>query len=385
MEFLLDNENKLKYAMSKIHEESYLLDENVMIFGYTYGKDDSTHLVYLQKNGALNYVLFKDGKINESLIGNFDTRSNSYNQIEILMIKDRINIFYSYSNVINANIYTIHHVIINGKDQEKYNIIRYVSKKKEKSFSVSNDSSGNIHLLYNTVSESFSHIYYTYFNPYKNQWLNSPTKLSSSDTISKNPTIMVDSKENIHCIFWDLKNESYSLRIKRMAQVGKDVYKWLDIKTPRVIEDSPMISISEKNHIIYIETDNFILLSEDYGLTYVEDSLFEENNPAQNNINSLENDLSKDDDLNNNLEKDLNDDDNIESALNELRESYQEIKEFNNENRLMLENLLLNEEDIRLKLNTLLEELALINSSINSLEEATRNPKSGLKKFFSLI
>lgn len=385
MEFLLDNENKLKYAMSKIHEESYLLDENVMIFGYTYGKDDSTHLVYLQKNGTLNYVLFKDGKINESLIGNFDTRYNSYNQIEILMIKDRINIFYSYSNVINANIYTIHHVIINGKDQEKYNIIRYVSKKKEKSFSVSNDSSGNIHLLYNTVSESFSHIYYTYFNPYKNQWLNSPTKLSSLDAISKNQTIMVDSKENIHCIFWDLKNESYSLRIKRMAQVGKDVYKWLDIKTPRVIEDSPMISISEKNHIIYIETDNFILLSEDYGLTYVEGSLFEENNPAQNNINSLENDLSKDDDLNNNLEKDLNDDDNIESALKELRESYEEIKEFNNENRLMLENLLLNEEDIRLKLNTLLEELALINSSINSLEEATRNPKSGLKKFFSLI
>lgn len=160
MEFLLDNENKLKYAMSKIHEESYLLDENVMIFGYTYGKDDSTHLVYLQKNGALNYVLFKDGKINESLIGNFDTRSNSYNQIEILMIKDRINIFYSYSNVINANIYTIHHVIINGKDQEKYNIIRYVSKKK-KNHSQSQMTQVEIYIFYIILCRSLSPIFIT--------------------------------------------------------------------------------------------------------------------------------------------------------------------------------------------------------------------------------
>lgn len=383
MEFLLDNENKLKYAKSEISGETYLLDENVIIFGYTYGRDNSTHLVYLQKTGSLNYLLFKDGKITESLIGNFDTRSNSYNQIEILMIKNRINIFYSYSNVINANIYTIHHVIINDKDQAKYNIIRYVSKKKERSFSVSNDSSGKIHLLYNTISETFSHIYYTYFNPYKNQWLNSPTKLSSLDAISKNPTIFVDSKENIHSSYWDFKDGSYYLRIKRMAQAGKDMYKWQDIKLPRIVEDSPSLEIKENNELIYIESDNSLLVSEDYGLTYSEKIPIEKNDLAYNTINSLDKNLLVEENLTNSDTDIILDEDELRASLDELKESYQEIKEFDNENRIILEQIILNEEDIRLKLNTLLEELATINSSINSLEKALKDSKSGLRKFFS--
>lgn len=383
MEFLLDNENKLKYAKSGINGETYLLDENVIIFGYTYGRDNSTHLVYLQKTGSLNYLLFKDGKITESLIGNFDTRSNSYNQIEILMIKNRINIFYSYSNVINANIYTIHHVIINDKDQAKYNIIRYVSKKKERSFSVSNDSSGKIHLLYNTISETFSHIYYTYFNPYKNQWLNSPTKLSSLDAISKNPTIFVDSKENIHSSYWDFKDGSYYLRIKRMAQAGKDMYKWQDIKLPRIVEDSPSLEIKENNELIYIESDNSLLVSEDYGLTYSEKIPIEKNDLAYNTINSLDKNLLVEENLTNSDTDIILDEDELRASLDELKESYQEIKEFDNENRIILEQIILNEEDIRLKLNTLLEELATINSSINSLEKALKDSKSGLRKFFS--
>lgn len=383
MEFLLDNENKLKYAKSEISGETYLLDENVIIFGYTYGRDNSTHLVYLQKTGSLNYLLFKDGKITESLIGNFDTRSNSYNQIEILMIKNRINIFYSYSNVINANIYTIHHVIINDKDQAKYNIIRYVSKKKERSFSVSNDSSGKIHLLYNTISETFSHIYYTYFNPYKNQWLNSPTKLSSLDAISKNPTIFVDSKENIHSSYWDFKDGSYYLRIKRMAQAGKDMYKWQDIKLPRIVEDSPSLEIKENNELIYIESDNSLLVSEDYGLTYSEKIPIEKNDLAYNTINSLDKNLLVEENLTNSDTYNILDEDELRASLDELKESYQEIKEFDNENRIILQQIILNEEDIRLKLNTLLEELATINSSINSLEKALKDSKSGLRKFFS--
>lgn len=383
MEFLLDNENKLKYAKSGINGETYLLDENVIIFGYTYGRDNSTHLVYLQKTGSLNYLLFKDGKITESLIGNFDTRSNSYNQIEILMIKNRINIFYSYSNVINANIYTIHHVIINDKDQAKYNIIRYVSKKKERSFSVSNDSSGKIHLLYNTISETFSHIYYTYFNPYKNQWLNSPTKLSSLDAISKNPTIFVDSKENIHSSYWDFKDGSYYLRIKRMAQAGKDMYKWQDIKLPRIVEDSPSLEIKENNELIYIESDNSLLVSEDYGLTYSEKIPIEKNDLAYNTINSLDKNLLVEENLTNSDTDIILDEDELRASLDKLKESYQEIKEFDNENRIILEQIILNEEDIRLKLNTLLEELATINSSINSLEKALKDSKSGLRKFFS--
>ena len=80
MDFLLDREKNLKYYKGQDFDKGSLLDENVLVYGVTEDRDSSIHLVYLQENGSLNYIIFKDDKMIESLIGNFDTRSNSYNQ-----------------------------------------------------------------------------------------------------------------------------------------------------------------------------------------------------------------------------------------------------------------------------------------------------------------
>lgn len=173
-----------------------------------------------------------------------------------------------------------------------------------------------------------------------------------------------------------------------MAQGGKDMYKWYDIKTPRIVEDSPRLDIKENNDLIYIESDNFLLVSEDYGLIYkeeipIEEATIEKNDFADNTIRLLDINLLEDEDSSNTDTDNILNEDDSQASLNELRESYQEIKEFNNENRIMLEHLILNQEDIALKLNTIFEELVIINSSINNLEEALKNSKSGLKKFFS--
>lgn len=374
MEFIVDNENNLKYKKSN---SVIILGDNVSIFGFTIDKDSSIHLVYLQKNGALNYIIFKDDKIIESIIGNFDTRSNTYNQIEILIVNNQINLFYSYSNIINANIYTIHHVVINDKNQEKFNVIRYVSKKKERSFSVSNDSIGNIHLLYNTVSENFSYIYYTYFNPYKNQWLNSPTKLSSIENYNEYPTIYVDSKDNIHCIYWEHKDNSYYLRIKRMTQGGRDMYKWNSIQIPKIIEDIAKLEIHEMNNLLTINTDNIELVSRDYGMTYTEGLFIEKSDIKVTRKDEFVEDKSI-------VEIDNSEDkEDLEPLILELKVSYDELKEIDNENRTILEQLILNEDDIKLKLNSILDELASINSRVNGLEEAIKNSKSGFRSFFS--
>ncbi|TJX13354.1 hypothetical protein E9840_09960 [Tissierella creatinini] len=374
MEFIVDNENNLKY---KKLNSVIILDENVSISGFTIDKDSSIHLVYLQKNGALNYIIFKDDKMIKSIIGNFDTKSNTYNQIEILIVNNQINLFYSYSNIINANIYTIHHIVINDKNQEKFNVIRYVSKKKERSFSVSSDSIGNIHLLYNTVSENFSYIYYTYFNPYKNQWLNSPSKLSSIESYNEYPTMYVDSKDNIHCIYWEYKNNTYYLRIKRMTQGGRDMYKWNNIQIPKVIEDIPKLEIHEINNLLTINTDNIKLVSMDYGMTYSEDLSIEKLDIKVRRKNECEEDESIVE--TNNSEDKVN----LEPLIHELKVSYDELKEINNENKTILEQLILNEDDIKLKLHGILDELASINSRVNGLEEAIKNSKSGFRSFFS--
>lgn len=391
MKFSLDSSGNLKYNKSNSNDEQFLLDENVLIYGKTKDNESSIHLVYLQKNGALNYVLFKDGKIHESLIGNFDTRSNSYNQIEVLWIKNRLNIFYSYSNIINANIYTLHHVIIDEKSQEKYNIIRFASKKREKSFTVSNDTNGIIHLLYNTVSENFSYIYYTYFNPYKGQWLNSPTKLSSSDHFSLYPTILVDSKDNIHSTFWELKDSRYSLKIYRMSQLGKEMYKWFEVQIPPTIEDNLQTRIYEEASNIVIKTNSSKLISKDYGLNYLADNIsfegeqslkgdiiLEQYNPPLGKIEELANaytNLLKENSL-------LLDDDQTPLMKSDLELYLDEFKESNNENKLILQQILLNQSEIKHQLQDVMHDLTLLNTSIDTLENVLKNSKSSFRKWF---
>ncbi len=382
MEFLLDKEYNLKYKKS---QSEILLDKNVSVYGFTYDKDYSTHLVYLQKNGVLKYVLFKDDKQNESVIGNFDTRSNSYNQLEILIINNRINIFYSYSNIINANIYTIHHVVINNKEQERFNIIRYVSKNKNHSFSVSSDSNGNIHLLYNTVSESFSYIYYTYFNPYKKQWYNNPTKISSTENHTEYPLIYVDTRNNIHSIYWELKDNGYSMSIKRMAQGGKDIYKWSSIQIPMIVENTPKSYIYEKNNLIIVDTENKRLVSDNYGATYTEEiktiERFEESDQYELPNDEIIVEMLEDKELNVEIIKAETEND-LEPLILELKSYCHELKELNNENRMILEQLLSNGDDLKFRLNSITEELASINSRINGLEEALKNSKSWFNKLF---
>lgn len=288
MKFLLDDKDCLKYTKNDnfIETESYLIDENVLIFNsYSLGK--STHLVYLQRDGNLNYILFKDGKLLESKIAQFDTKSNKYKQIYILIIKSKINIFYSFTNIINSNICTLHHVVIDSGKQNKHTIMKYVTNNRKNSFVVDYDSSGNIHLLYNTESDNYSFIFYTYFNPYKNQWLINPVKISTEDANGQYPMIIVDSNDYIHSAWWEKSSNGYNLKYKRMSSQGKDKYKWQDISLPDINQRVPKSNLYEKEGLLYCTCESETLVSIDNGYKWVR-----EETPQDYNQDIIENENS---------------------------------------------------------------------------------------------
>lgn len=245
--------------------------EDVNLFGFTIEKE-KIHLVYLLKNGDLIYSIFSNGNWTKALIGKFDIKSNRYNQLEVLYINDRLNIFYAYSNYINSNIFTLHHVIYKDNIEARYNIIRYISKKSATSFTVDYDSNGNIHLMYSTIINDLSYIYYTNFNPYKSSWLNNSIKLSQDEKNNENPFIMVDSLNNIHAISWEKSSNNYILKYFRRSSSGKDIYKWIDMNSLKITSPIPSgILIDDVNSIKLIYGDEFnynIVNSDDYGLSW---------------------------------------------------------------------------------------------------------------------
>lgn len=363
MKFLLELDGRLKYTKSTEHDaEQFLIDENVLLYDHTVDKIGLYHLIYLQRNGNLNYVLFIDGRMKESKLSKFDTRSNSYNQVAILIIKERINIFYSYTNVINANINTLHHIVMNANGQEKYNIIKFVSRKKGNSFAVGSDMSGNIHLYYNTVSDSFSYIFYTYFNPFKNQWLTSPIKLSTSEKHCEFPLIFVDSNDNIHGAWWEKVSNGYTLKVRKMSSQGKEMFKWNEVIIPPVIQDFPDGKIYENNNMIIIECKTITLVSKDNGITYINEEIVQ-----------------------NECVEDLSDDtiDDFNTPLAIEGPNFLDILDKIDDNRVIIEQILLDQSETKISLNNLIEQYQKINQKISDLEEALKSSKSGLKKFFS--
>ncbi|WFA09653.1 hypothetical protein [Tissierella sp. Yu-01] len=363
MKFLLDPEGILRYINSS--ENSEILGNNVSIYDYAIDLDNSIHLVYLQNSGILNYKIKNGEKTTEAMIGKFDTKSNLYNQISILIIKGKINLIYSFTNVVNSNIVTLHHVVISNNTQDRYNIIRYVSKKDYLSYVVDNDSNGNIHLFYNTVTDNFSYIYYTYFNPYKNQWLNNPIKLSSAENHCEYPSILVDHKDIIHGIWWERRTNGYILKYKRMSTFGSDMYKWLDINIPTVIQNVPYSKIYNKNGNIYIECSERLLISYDSGIHWTKEVKENDSNiPLNaNNHSNLES---------YNTQNNENTDDIIEN-------NYAPIEFHNNK----IEQILFNQEEIILLLKNVLDEQHLLESRISKIEELIKSQRGGFKKLFS--
>lgn len=367
MKILLEPEGILKYIDDS--ENTEILSNKVTIYDYAIDTDNSTHIVYLQNNGILNYKIKNDEKVTEAMIGKFDIKSNLYNQISILIINGKINLIYSFTNYVNSNIVTLHHVVISNNTQDRHNIIRYVSKKGYLSYVVDNDSNGNIHLFYNTVTDNFSYIYYTYFNPYKNQWLNSPVRLSSSENHCERPSILVDQKDIIHGIWWERRTTGYILKYKKMSPFGPEMYKWIDVNIPTVIQNEPYSKVYESNDNLCIECSEQILISYDSGIHWSKEVKENDSNIPLNTAN------------NSNIESS-----NIYKNGNtfDIDENNNVSNEFTNDNNNnKLEQILFNQEEIILLLKNVLDEQHLLESRISKLEEIIKSQRGGLKKLFS--
>lgn len=349
----------LRYKFSSIEDilKDILEKEDVYIFGYTTEKD-IIHLVYLLKNGDLNYATLINGNLTKAQIGKFDVKSNFYNQIEVLYINGKLNIFYAYSNYINSNIFTLHHVVYKDAIESRYNIITYISKKSKTSFSVDFDSIGNIHLLYNTIVNNLSFVYYTYYSPHKDSWLRDPVKMSQEDKFNDNPYILVDTMDNVHAIWWEENPNTYLLRYYRMSSSGKERFKWLENNSLKVKSSVPKGILTQERELIsliYGDGINYTTVNSfDYGLSW---------RPVGDHLTS------------NRAEKVMQ----VENKINKQTKITLSEEDTNNSK---IDQIINNQKELKMLLNNVLEELNFIKSKIVEIEENNQN-NSFFKKLFN--
>lgn len=347
-------------------KDKVLVDEGVLIYAFDIDNQGNIHLIYLLQGGELVYKLLKDDVWSKSLISKFDTRSNYYGQIEILLIDGKPNIFYCFANYISSNIFTLHHVVFSNETPEMSSVARYISKMDKRSFVVQNDSNGYIHLLYRTIVGNLSSIFYTHYNPYSKKWLAKGIKISSDNSLNEKPYIFVDSQSNLHGIWWEYNSNGYLLKYSRMSTTGKNKFKWNDITISKSIYQTLFAQIRQQGEKLILSygdknnPDN--ISSNDFGLTWKIDD-----DPIDQVPNVME------------VEEIVEDKEVIDVAEEVVEEVNDTLNI--NEVELLLDQLLLNQAEIKLILSDILEEQLSINSRLAKIEET--NSKSFFSRLFN--
>lgn len=247
-----------------------LYDKNVLKYSVTIDENDVIHLLALINTGELNYYKYMEEKWSKATIAKFDMISNIYNQIEILMIKNKLHIIYNYSNLINSNIWTIQHVIYG--DEEKHNAIRYISKRIPDPFAISVDNQGTIHLLYrNNINKP--QIYHMFYSHYTKAWSPLSKQISSDTGQSSLPFLFIDSQDNLHGLWLEEIDDRCKIKYLKMNSSGKEKYIWKDIKLPYIqLSKYPPIIFEENNKLKLIFTyddDIDFLYSSDFGNSWL--------------------------------------------------------------------------------------------------------------------
>ncbi|NLN14840.1 MAG: hypothetical protein GX185_04455 [Tissierellia bacterium] len=208
----------------EVVKEHQLADE-VLNYALCLDGSNRINLIYLLAGGELMLKIMDGDEWIDSQIALLDTKSNFYQQFELLHISNKLHFIFSASNYINSQLITIYHLIINKKIERK-NVIKYVLRKDYCHFSLGYDDFGTIHLLYNTKTNFDSYIYYTFYSPYRGVWTMNPKEMSSRGKENSEPYLFVDSKSNIHALWLEEARGQYRVRLAKMAISGKDKYIW---------------------------------------------------------------------------------------------------------------------------------------------------------------
>lgn len=229
-------------------------------------------LMYLLESGQL-YLSLSDGlSWTEAQIGTFDTKSNSYHQMELLFINNKVNLIYSYSNYINSEIVSIQHLVLDKKVEEQNNVIKYILKKAYNEFYVDFDEMGTIHLIYNTTTNFESYIYHSFYSPYRGLWNTNPKELSSRGKDNSMPYLFVDSKSNVNTTWLEMDKDKYRLKYAKMPINGKEKYIWKHVNIPISFNNSFRPIIHEEDEVLkiicYDSNSITTIISNDYGNTW---------------------------------------------------------------------------------------------------------------------
>lgn len=273
--FQMDDENNLVFK--KLNEDGNcsndrIIENDVVDFSTNIDKKDRIHIIYLRKDGELTYGIYINEEWQRSVVRRLDTKSNKYKYLSLFLHENHVNILYAFTNIINTNLWTIEHITKGSSHWRKITATNIFCEDTFSPFYIDKDKFGNLFLIYMAREYNTNHIYYNTYNIFINKWGKSLIKISHAETDNIHPYLFIDSKDNIHVLWYSLKNDDYLMTYKQLSPIGKKKYHWEEIKLPKIIcgKYPPLMYETEKElKIVCITSDGIqYLVSKNYGLDW---------------------------------------------------------------------------------------------------------------------
>ncbi|WP_155848356.1 hypothetical protein [Caldisalinibacter kiritimatiensis] len=253
-------------------ETTTLIENNIMDFSIDIDKNDRFHLLCITKKGDLQYYIYVNGKWLKNTLTKLNVKSNHYKYLTVKFVKNSIHIFYSYSNLINSQIWTIVHIVGYKDKWEKKNIISITPGKFMSPFFIDYDKFDNIHLIYSNMYKGIQHIYYTSFSSFLKRWMPAPKKISDLSADNIHPYMFIDRRNTVHVVWSILDHEKIKLQYKQLPSSKNYKNNWKNIKLPSISSKCtfPLVFESNNNLKIQYKANNQLnsLISDNYGATW---------------------------------------------------------------------------------------------------------------------
>lgn len=271
--FYLGEDSKIKYEFYDINQslvDEFLVSEDKIIsFSIDIDYNDRIHLIYLNSEGKIYYLLYSSNKWAKKLLTQLDIKSNYYNHLTLKLNKEKVHIFLSFSNLINKKVWTIQHLIGTKGNWEKMNVISFTSSKMMPLYSLDFDKFDNIHMLYSSSLEGLQVIQYINFNSSSKKWCQVPQLITKPELINSNPQILVDLKDNIHILWLTHDGNLSRVKYKRFSGLNVNKNTWKEESTSELYSDKlhPVIfQYKDSINILSIFNNEIkCLTSNDYG------------------------------------------------------------------------------------------------------------------------
>ncbi|WP_432665356.1 hypothetical protein R9X47_03645 [Wukongibacter baidiensis] len=217
----------LEQGKKKVRKKFYA---NIRDFSICVDSSDIIHIICLDTSNKLIHFFYKDRKWRKRFITNLVLQPSKLRDLKVYFSKNSLNIIFLKLENPKSDTWKILHLSISKNSWKSYEIGDMYFDKYLYPYKADMDTNGNIHLIYRSLRDGKSVLYYRMFNTYHSKW-SLAAKLSSKayDTINMN--ILCDTNDFIHVVWSYLYNKNIEVNYLKKKVTSTLASGWKKSKT----------------------------------------------------------------------------------------------------------------------------------------------------------